>query len=363
MTTFLPFTQLSNRELLDEVKRLAAEERRATAELIACLTEVDERRLYLGEGCSSLFTYCTQVLHLSEHAAYGRIEAARAARRFPGILTLLADGAITLTSVCLLAPHLTTQNHDQVLTAARHKTKREVEELVAEIRPRPDVRASIRKALAPKSAIASRTTDTQESLGTKQANPPSMPVAVVAPLAPERYRLQFTVDRKTLDKLRRAQDLLRHSVPTGDPAAVFDRALTLLLAELERTRLAATNHPRTAPVTLTSRSRHIPAAVKRVVWTRDKGRCAFVGQTGRCTETGFLQFHHVVPYAVGGRSVTENIQLRCAAHNAHEAEVYFGPRQPSLMREEAPAYVINKWHRCCVNRFVMSCGRVAHNTA
>ena len=53
---------------------------RATARLVAALGELDARRLYLGEGYSSLFTYCTQVMRLSEHAAYGRIEAARAAR-------------------------------------------------------------------------------------------------------------------------------------------------------------------------------------------------------------------------------------------------------------------------------------------
>lgn len=81
--------QLSDRELLAEVKLAAGREREATARLVALLAQLDERRLYLGEGCSSLFTYCTQVLHLSEHAAYGRIEAARAARRFPVVLDLL----------------------------------------------------------------------------------------------------------------------------------------------------------------------------------------------------------------------------------------------------------------------------------
>ena len=64
--------------------------------------EMDARKLYLGEGCSSLFTYCTQVLHFSEHAAYGRIEAARAARRFPAILDGLVDGRLTLTAIGLL---------------------------------------------------------------------------------------------------------------------------------------------------------------------------------------------------------------------------------------------------------------------
>ena len=98
---------LSDAELLREVKQLTACERQATARLVAALGELDARRLYLAEGCSSLFTYCTQVLHLSEHAAYGRIEAARAARKWPDIVDLLADGSLHLTAIGLLAPHLT----------------------------------------------------------------------------------------------------------------------------------------------------------------------------------------------------------------------------------------------------------------
>src|SRR4026207_623045 len=83
---------LSDDDLLASVKRAAGDERRATAQLIALLMELDTRKLYLGEGCSSLFTYCTQVLHLSEHAAYGRIEAARVARKYPVVLERLQAG-------------------------------------------------------------------------------------------------------------------------------------------------------------------------------------------------------------------------------------------------------------------------------
>src|SRR5919106_5751267 len=149
--------QLSNHDLLAQVKRLAERERAATAALIASLAELDRRRLYLAEGCSSLFTYCTQVLHLSEHAAYGRIEAARTARRFPVILELLRDGALTLTTVCLLGPHLTLENHELLLQEATHKSKREVEHLVAALRPQPDTRPSIRKLPVPKFSAASPT--------------------------------------------------------------------------------------------------------------------------------------------------------------------------------------------------------------
>jgi hypothetical protein len=118
-TVLRSFRHLSNQELLAEVQLLVQRDRQATVQLIASLIELDVRRLYLGEGYSSLFTFCTQVLRLSEHAAYGRIEAARAARRFPVILNLLDDGAITLTTVGLLARHLTPDNHVTVLESAR----------------------------------------------------------------------------------------------------------------------------------------------------------------------------------------------------------------------------------------------------
>jgi hypothetical protein len=162
------------------------------------------------------------------------------------------------------------------------------------------------------------------------------PVSVVAPLAPERYKVQITVSRETFEKLRRAQDLLRHTIPTGDPAAIVDRALDALLTDLNRTRLAAVSRPAKDRPTA-SDSRHIPAAVKRAVWTRDGGQCAFVGARGRCTETGFLEFHHVVPYARGGPSGVDNIELRCRAHNAYEAELDFGPRQPAFVPERDAA--------------------------
>ena len=97
-------TALTDDELLSRVSALAQNERDETAQLVAALVEIDSRRLYLGQGCSSLFTYCTQVLHLSEHAAYGRIEAARAACKFPVILDLMAQGSLHLTAICVLGP-------------------------------------------------------------------------------------------------------------------------------------------------------------------------------------------------------------------------------------------------------------------
>jgi 5-methylcytosine-specific restriction endonuclease McrA len=352
MNTEFLFDTLADGDLIAEAKRLADHERKTTAALIACLMELDVRRLYLQEGCSSLFTYCTRVLHLSEHAAYGRIEAARAARRLPMILEMLVSGDLTLTAVGLLAQHLTAENHTVVLREARHKSKREVEQIVARLQPRPDAPVMVRKlpsvllpppSVSPPVKLDERGPAEGERVDKHSTDVPPVavkPIALrpstVTPTAPEHFKVQLTISRETYDKLRRVQDLLRHSIPNGDPAAVFDRALTVLLREVERAKLARVDRPHRDRMAGT-RSRQVPAGVRRTVWARDGGRCAFVGTAGRCTETGCLEFHHVVPYAVGGATTVGNLELRCRAHNQYEAALVFGRRTPQpVVREATP---------------------------
>lgn len=123
--------------------------------------------------------------------------------------------------------------------------------------------------------------------------------------------------------LRRVQDLMRHVLPEGDPAVIFHRALKLLEADLEKRRFAAVANPR-ASEGVADGSRRIPAEVRRAVWSRDGGHCAFVGVHGQCNETGRLEFHHIRPFAQGGEATVENIELRCRAHNQHEADLFSG---------------------------------------
>jgi len=105
---------------------------------------------------------------------------------------------------------------------------------------------------------------------------------------------------------------------------VIARALKVLVRELEKEKIAATDRPRNGRGT-DPRSRHIPAEVKRQVWKRDGGQCAFVAHNGRrCIECGFLEFHHVEPYADGGKATVDNLELRCRAHNGFEADLHFG---------------------------------------
>lgn len=349
-----PLTTLSDAELCDTRHRLATRERHATAALVASLGEVDVRRLYLGEGCSSLFTYCTRVLHLSEHVAYNRIEAARAARRFPIILERLAHGSATLTTVRLLAPHLTPENHLALLDAARHASKHDVERLVATLRPKPAMPATVRKLpvrvaagpavssteAEPHRVVPSAAPTTAAPTPTVPAPAPTSQRRLVQPLAPSRYKVQLTLDDEGVALLRRAQALMRNRMPDGDMAAVVTEGLRLLVEQLEKTKAAATARPQSKSRSLRRRSRTIPAAVRRAVWRRDEGRCAFIGTQGRCTETAFLEFHHVQPYAEGGSATVENIELRCRAHNQYEAEQCFGAGLPWRVRESASVRVV-----------------------
>jgi hypothetical protein len=335
--------RLSDDELVARIERLASRERVTTSELVAHLAELDTRDIHLRQGYPSLFAYCRHVLSLSEHEAYNRIEVARAARRFPVILELLVQGSVSLTAVRLLAPHLTPENHRSVLASARAKRKIDIEEMVARLAPRPDVAASVRRLpargahgapkLEPPSVARSLPVVSAPQASVAAPAPSTRSVPVV-PLAEDRYKLQMTITGDTLRKLRLAKDMLRHALPTGDDAAILDRALTALLTELARAKFGATERPRPARPTSPT-SRHVPAAVRRTVWVRDLGSCAFTGPDGRrCSERAFVEFHHLRPFATGGEATVSNIELRCRRHNRYEATLFFAT--PDLVWNESP---------------------------
>ena len=148
----------------------------------------------------------------------------------------------------------------------------------------------------------------------------------MAPLAPERFKLQLTISRKTRERLEEARGLLAHQVPDGDLAEVVDRALDALVRELRRKKYAETEAPRKPKlVEEEGGTRHIPNHVKREVAMRDGHQCTFVAENGqRCPARGKLEFHHVDPQAKGGPPTLSNVTLRCRVHNGHAAEEDYG---------------------------------------
>jgi 5-methylcytosine-specific restriction endonuclease McrA len=312
-----------------------------TAETLAYIAVADDRRLYLQEGYSCMHKYLEGELNMSEDSAYKRIQAAGAARKFPVLFEAVESGRLHLSAVVMLAPHLTRETADGLIAAATHKTKVQIETVLAERFPRPDVPTLVMEIApaglashggdVPVCRIASQLAPGQVNVSDVQRDAPR---AKVTPLAPQRFALQVTIGQGTHEKLRRAKELLAHTVRSGDVAEVLDRALDALIEQLERRRCGATDSPR-AP-RCAAKGRHIPAAVKREVARRDGDQCTFVSASGhRCEERGYMEFDHVIPVARGGRSTVANLRLRCHAHNQHAADRVFGKGFMDEKRERA----------------------------
>jgi len=339
-------SHLSDQALLGGLAARLAHDCSGTAEILADIAEVDARKLYLPAGFPSMFAFCLSHFHMSEDVAYKRIKAARAARRFPAIFEAVARGRLHLSAVVILAPHLTEHSAEELLTAAVHKTRDEIERLLAERFPRPDVPAWV-QAITPASLAFSTAQQAPGPVGNHAPSPPAPegveseqapgPVQVpaarppasdhprVKSLAPQRFAVQSTMGQSAHDKLRYVQELLGHQIPSGDLAQIFERALDALIPQLEQRKFAATNRQQQSPARPSADSRHIPARVRRAVWERDQGQCTFVSETGhRCEARKPLEFDHVQEVARGGEATVAVIRLRCRAHNQYAAECTFG---------------------------------------
>src|SRR6187549_2911260 len=310
---------LNDHALLSQFGDLLRQDHEGNANLLRHIDAIDRRQLWAKLAYPSLFALLVTRYHMSESTAGKRIGAARTARRFPVLFAMVARGELHLSGILRLKAHLTRENHEQVLSDAKHKTIRQLEELVARLAPQPDVPSTLRAlptrttALAPASTAAasapaspaptSASTAAPAPPGPLASRPMPMPRRAPdpAPLSPGRYRLQVTLGENARNKLKQLQDLLAHQVPNGDPAAIIERALDALLTQVHKRKTGITDKPRARKVQSKStatarRTRYIEVAVRREVWTRDEGRCGFVGEDGhRCNETRGLEVAHMHP--------------------------------------------------------------------
>jgi len=271
---------VSDDDLLRHTRRLVGRSNELLATLLAHLAEVDARGIHRRRACPSLYMYCVYELRLSEDAAFRRARVAKLARQFPVIFQQVADGELHLTALVLLAPHLTEENHRELLALAKHRTKREVLRIVRTLAPEPAVpdriellgpenigipvpRAASWRGLVESLAPAVRelrvgdrpkdwtdrasaghedgVEDSRAPLGAAQhaADAPTFAPA-------ERYKVQFTASQEYVGLLERAQDLLSHAVQDRSLEEVHLRALRLLVEQLEKQKYGA---PRSKPST------------------------------------------------------------------------------------------------------------------
>lgn len=368
MSSINSLDRLTDQALLDQFGDLVQQGHHHTIALLRHIDAIDRRKLWAKYGHPSLFDFCVGRHHMSESTAAKRIGAARAAWRFPILLEMIGRGEIHLSGIHRLKAHLTEENQERVLAQAKHKTIRQIDQLVARLAPKPDVPSTI-KALPtrreaallpvtrpPRVESGPSTPATLPTTAPVQPQPSQMPLAPAAerrasdpvPLSPGRYKLTVTLDEGSHQKLKQLQDLLAHKIPNSDPAAIIERALDTLLTEVRKSKHAVTERPRVRKPDANPprRTRPVPAALRREVLKRDGGSCSFVGADGhRCGETRALEYAHLNPWAKGGGHSLSNLALRCRAHNAFEAERDYGTgfmarkrNQPLKVREPLAKY-------------------------
>jgi 5-methylcytosine-specific restriction endonuclease McrA len=260
------------------------------------------------------------------------------------VFEALAEGRVNLSGLVCLAAHLTPENSEELLAAASHKTRAEIEGLIAERFPRADVAPSVEAIPSAPLALATDEGAPGPPQGAVILGQADADVATqcahdrgrVRPLSPEAYAVQFTRSREQDERFRYLQDLLGHQVGRGDLAEAYDRAVKDSIARLERVRFGACAKPRAGRHRDNPNSRYVPAEVKRAVWQRDTGQCTFVSEAGRrCEARGDVEFDHVKEFARGGETTVDNLRLRCRGHNQHAAERTFGEAFMQKKRADA----------------------------
>jgi hypothetical protein len=363
------------RDLSNQLADLLRREHVAMADFLLALADFDRKRLWLDLGYPSLWYFLHRELGLSKGAATFRKSAAELVERYPEVIEPLRDGRLCISSVVELGKVITPENRHEVLPRFFHRSKQEAKVVAREIDPvkAPPQRDVVTSAKSTTSAEApprpvpvasapSRVHPDEPAVHLDEPGPvhpdeleivraaaptpgPREERDRVEPLTAKSSRIHVTVSRGFLEKVEAARSALSHSMPDATLADVLEAGLDLVLAaHAKRKGLVA--KPRKTPPPSTSD--HIPAHVKRAVWERDGGRCAYpMPGGGVCASTHKLELDHLVARALGGKPTVENIGLRCRAHNLANARETFGdalmdvytrnPRKPDLVREPVAA--------------------------
>src|SRR6266542_1154667 len=329
---------LDSAALSRRLSQLAGSEREVHVEFLLHLAEYELRRAYLEAGFGSIWDYVTRFLHYREGAAQRRIKAARVLRRLPLLAEALREGRLCMSTVALLDPLLTEENAADLVARAAFKTKAEVEYLVVSLQPRDAPKDRVRKlserrdmASAAALPLAPRPPEVELAGAAATGDAPVVVVVpptpargetrpTVRPVAADTYSLRVTIDATLKRDLDQLTELLSHKIANGDLTAVLHEAVRCAIDKhgkrkgavepaQKRTRKSPADRP-TAIGKPAKVRKPIPAEVRRQVWSRDAGSCAWIGADGRrCGSKWRLELDHIHPAALGGRSTLENLRV------------------------------------------------------
>jgi 5-methylcytosine-specific restriction endonuclease McrA len=288
----------------------------------------------------TLTEYCIHELGYGDTSASRRVRAARVIKDIPEVYDLLKKRELTFSAVVLVYSVLTPENKDELLPRLVGKSRSEIEYILAEYRmPRKifdQAKPTLVKKLvvvegAPagassKSAAGEHTLEVGEmTRHSDGSNDPGDKIATpeVKEVLERMFEIRFAADEELMELIRWLKSYLSHKYPKGASfLEIFKYAMNYVREREDLSRRKESNRRSNAK----SDSRYIPKSVKQKVWSRDQGKCSFVGANGRrCNSKYNLQFDHFpIPYARGGPSTVSNLRLLCAKHNKYMAEMIYG---------------------------------------
>jgi 5-methylcytosine-specific restriction endonuclease McrA len=333
---FETLERLSTEELDHSVEKLVRTEKRNMALVIAHIAEMARRKGHLERGYKNLFEYCTRRLHLSEGSVALRIQVANVCRRFPQILLALAENRMSLTVAGLLAPVLTESNVEELLADCGGMTKREAEEYLVALRPKPVFAPSIRKTPSRPQEQAALPQATRPP-ATSPRTVPRVSPSILEPARPELFNFRFAADRKFKEKFERLAEVLGVENPLQHMAEIMEQALDIALdkkdlkrkrarrLEREATRSGKTPKGKSRPGEIFAYSRYIPSEVRERVHERANHQCEYRAPDGtRCRSRTGLEIEHQRPFSLYRSHDERHLRLFCRRHNRLSADKVFG---------------------------------------
>lgn len=277
-------THLTDTTLLNDTQFLVKKENKITTKILHHLKEIERRRLFADLGYSSLFAYATKELGYSESAAYRRIQGARLLKDLPQIERKIETGELSLTNISQASQFFKEmkfngpKEKEAVLSKIENSSKRECEKILLELKGNKEAPTQPEK-------IRRNSASTQE--------------------------LKFTVTDHTIEKLKELKDLLAHEKDKS-----MDELLNIMLdgtiAQIKKKKFKVDSKPQRPLPPAKAHSRHVPAAIKREVFQRDKGKCSNCGSTHK------IQYDHQLPFALGGESSGRNLRILCFSCNQRQ---------------------------------------------
>jgi len=308
--------EISNTELTERISILQSKERSVVLKFLIHLGEFDKRRLYLKQGYSSLFDYCTRKLNLSEGSAFRRITAARFLRDYPKCGVSFLTGEITLCSIVASAKAI--KSAKAGVTDIIGKSAIEVKSLMATVDP-----VSKPKEVIKKIVVAPKIRPKSESLELFKYNSVDTGPEIKTPIIPEtRYEIKFSVTKDVFNKIQSLKSKLSNKLGN-------DLSLENIFTELINKSLSPGTTRKGKPFHKPANEnlRYIPASIKREVLDRDNSQCSYVSPDGvSCTQKHYLHLDHIKPFGIGGKSSKDNLRVLCAAHNQMFNRMTFGER-------------------------------------